>query len=665
MTTMSGTRHRMRCGGEVAVVLLAALVLPIAFVLALAALALLLRRRERTFIGPARRRVLVLAGSAVVAAGAALIVPLSGAVSPPYPKFASPLVIPPVLTGQNIEIDVAQTQEQILPGSPTTMWTYNGSFPGPTIRRPTGVPTNVTFTNNLPASAGSLSVHNHGAQVPAQDDGQPSNFLIAPGASKTYTYPALDEGAPERAAPQWYHDHRDKVTGRNLWMGLAGAFIYDDALERSLDLPQGDFDVPLMVADREFDASNQIPYTFVSSGTFGDVILVNGVPQPFFEVADRRYRFRIYNVSNRRDYNFALGNGQPMTQIGTDSGLLPAPVSRTSIRLGPAERADVVVDFAGRLGEQIVLQNLDAALGPGDRDDEVMQFRVTRDVVDDSSPVPAALRPVFATGEPVAARTWNFDRTGTEWTINGQGFDPARVDARPVLGTTERWTLKNTTTLPHIAHIHLADQKLVSRNGDPPLPQERVKDSWYLAPGEEVVVDVRFTDYAGRFVIHCHVLEHEDQSMMTQFETVAAAAAPAEPPPEGGLPAPLQIPGEPPLAPPSGAAAAAIPAPPLSRAIRILSSKRLRDIVRRGLRFEAAAPAKGVALRAELRARGRLVGVVRRTPRARGRLRVTLTLTRQGRARLTRLMAGRPRVAAQLKVTTAGESRSARFAIRR
>jgi len=310
------------------------------------------------------------------------------------------------------------------------------------------------------------------------------------------------------------------VTGRNVWMGLLGGFIYDDPVEQSLDLPQGPYDVPLMVTDREFDSANQIPYTFVSSGTFGDVILVNGVPQPYQEVGDRRYRFRLYNVSNRRDYTFRLSNGQAMTQIGTDSGLLPAPVSRTRIRLGPAERADVVIDFAGHLNEEIVLENTDADLGPGDRDGEVMQFRVTQDVVDDSSPVPATLRPVFKTEEPVTTRTWDFDRAGGEWTINGKRFDPERVDARPELGTTERWTLRNPTTLPHLAHIHLADQKLVSRNGQPPPAYERVKETWYLAPGDEVVIDVKFSDYVGKFILHCHVLEHEDKSMMTQFETV-------------------------------------------------------------------------------------------------------------------------------------------------
>ena len=521
----------------------AMLALPMAFVLSLAALALLRRRRERTVVPAVPRRRLALTVSTLVVAGAAAIVPMSGAAaSPEFPRFTAPLKIPPVLTGQDITLTMAQTEQQLLPTGPkTTMWTYDGSFPGPTIRRPSGVTTNLTIKNDLPASAGSLSTHHHGAQTTEDSDGQPSTFLIPPGASKTYKYPAVDRGAPERASPEWYHDHRDMVTGRNVWMGLLGAWILDDPFEKSLNLPTGDQDIPLMVTDRTFNADNQIPYTFSASGVLGDVVLVNGVPQPFHEVGDRRYRFRIYNVSNKRDYRFRLSNGQAMTQIGTDSGLLPAPVSRTSILLGPAERADVVIDFAGRLGERIVLQNGEA-FGPSDRVAEVMQFRVNRDETDTSSPVPAALRPLPPTDTPVVTRTWDFDRTAGKWTINGVGFDPARVDATPTLGTTERWVFRNPDVpgaQTHMVHVHLNDQKGVSRNGQPPPSFERVKDTWYVAPGDEVVVDIPFSDYSGKFIMHCHVLEHEDDGMMTQFQTLPSPADPGVPP---GTPGPAPVP---------------------------------------------------------------------------------------------------------------------------
>jgi len=627
----------------------ALLALPVTFVLSLGAIALLRRWGRGTSLDAVPRR-LVLVVSALAVLGAAAAVPVGRAASPAYPKFSMPLSIPPVLTGANINLSMAESEQQILPGEKTRLWTYNGTFPGPIIRRPTGVPTKVTLTNNLPASAGSMTMHHHGAQTTEESDGQPSSYLVAPGASKTYTYPGIDNGAPERAAPQWYHDHRDMVTGRNVWMGLAGAFIYDDPVEQNLNLPKDEYDLPLMVADREFDSRNQIPYTFLSNGVFGDVLLVNGVPQPFHEVGDRRYRLRLYNISNKRDYSFRLSNGQSMTQIGTDSGLLPAPVSRTSIRLGPAERADVVIDFAGRLGENVVLENADHEFGPGERDAEVMQFRVTQDVPETSSAVPATLRPVPGTGTPVSTRTWSFDRTAARWTINGKVFDPDRVDAKPTLGSTERWVFRNPTTQAHLVHTHLGDQKLVSRNGQPPGPSERLKDSWHVAPGEEVVVDVKFTDYAGKFVLHCHVLEHEDDGMMTQFETVQAVAAPSYPRPPGGS-------GSTTKPPPTSAT--------LSRRIKILSSKRLSRILRRGLRFEAAVPAPGTTLRAALSVRGRRIGTVRRRGLSRGRVKVTLKLSRRGKARLRRLMAQRRRASALLEVSAGTITARVRFTIRR
>jgi len=636
----------------------ATLALPVAFLLALAALALLNLRGERGNLKTAPRRRLAVTASALVVVGAAAIVPASSALSPDYTKFSTPLNIPPVLTGQDINLSMAETQQQILPGQKTSMWTYNGTFPGPTIRRPAGAPTNVTFTNNLPASAGSMTAHHHGAQTSESSDGQPADYLIAPGASKTYSYPALDNGAPERAAPQWYHDHRDMVTGRNVWMGLAGMFIYDDPVEQSLNLPKGDYDVPLMVTDRAFDSNNQIPYDQVNSGTVGDVILVNGVPQPFQEVGDRRYRFRLYNVSNKRDYTFRLSNGQAMTQIGTESGLLPEPVSRTSIRLGPAERADVVIDFTGHLNENIVLENTDAALGPGDRDGEVMQFRVTKDVNDDSSPVPDTLRPPPVTGTPVVTRVWNFDQApGTgDWTINGKKFDPNRVDAQPTLGTTERWVFRNPTNQAHLVHVHLGDQKGVSRNGQPAPAYERGKETWYLAPNDEVVVDIPFRDYAGKFVIHCHVLEHEDMAMMTQFQTLPPPAQPGGQQPGGQQPGGQQ---------PGGSVSRPTPAEAVSFKLKILSSKRLRNVLRRGLRFEAGVPAKGTTLRASLTARGRTLGTLRRKALPRGRVRLTIKLSRRGKTRLRRLLARRRSVPALLKVSAGNTRARARFTIRR
>ena len=434
------------------------------------------------------------------------------------PAFSRPLVIPRVLTGSNITLTAKPADVQILPGRKTRMWTYNGTFPGPTIRRPTGQTTTVTLVNNLPIAAGELTLHNHGNHSTAENDGQPDDFLAAPnGGSVNYAYTGTEAGANERGAFQWYHDHRMDVTGRNVWMGLAGMYIIDDPADPQT-LPKGEFDVPLLVADRSLGANNQLAYTFNAVGVTGNRILVNGVPQPYFNVGDRKYRLRILNASNSRSYDFTLGNGQSFIQIGTESGLLPAPVKRSHILLGPAERVEVVVDFARKLGQRIVLQNVaaDGSLR------QVMQFRVTRDLADNSS-VPATLRPLPALDATSAVtRTFEFGRNrfSGAWTINGQTFDPNRIDASPRLGTTETWIFTNKSGSNHIVHIHDVDQQLVSRNGVAARPYERMKESWNLGIGETIVLKLKFTDNLGRFVFHCHILEHEDAAMMAQLEVV-------------------------------------------------------------------------------------------------------------------------------------------------
>jgi FtsP/CotA-like multicopper oxidase with cupredoxin domain len=470
-------------------------------------------------IRPSHARRLTLLATAILA-GAGLgsaAAPATQAVT--APAFSRPLIIPKVLTGANITLTAKLADVQVLPGAKTKMWTYNGTFPGPTIRRPTGQTTRVTLVNDLPAEAGDLTLHNHGNHSTPENDGQPDDRLAANGGgSVTYTYTGTEAGGNERGATQWYHDHRMMVTARNVWMGLAGMYIIDDPADPQT-LPKGSFDVPLMLTDRSFDANNQLHYNPSGNvGLMGNRILVNGVPQPYFVVGDRKYRLRILNASNARSYTLALSNGQAFTQIGTDSGLLPAPVKRTRIEIAPAERVDVVIDFARKLGQKIVLQNLaaDGSLR------QLMQFRVSRDLIETSS-IPTKLRALpklDATSAVTRTFVLSRSRTTGQWLINGLAFDPDRIDADPRLGTTETWIFKNGSSSNHVIHLHDVDQQLVSRNGVPAKPWERMKESWNLAIGETIVLKVKFTDNLGKFVFHCHILEHEDDAMMAQMEVV-------------------------------------------------------------------------------------------------------------------------------------------------
>jgi len=435
----------------------------------------------------------------------------------PSASFSHPLVFPPVNTNANASIGINEGCVQILNGPCTNMWTYGGTYPGLTIRRPTGQRTYVTFTNNLDPSAGEMTIHNHGNHSTADNDGQPDTLLVPTGGSRTYTYEGIEEGNNQRGKMQFYHDHRMDVTGRNVWMGLTGMYIVDDPADPST-LPSGQFDLPLAIADRQFDANNQIPYVFNPNGVTGDKFLINGVYEPYLEVGDRKYRFRILNASNFRTYFLELSNGDSFIQIGTESGLLPGPVTRTGMRMGPAERLDVVVNFAGEMGQNIYL--VDALTGT-----QMLEFQVTQHLADDSS-IPATLRPLPDIGEPSVTRNWSFDQTAGHWTINGLRFDPSRVDARPVLGTTEKWVFTNPTAQAHAVHIHDVAQQCVSRNGGACYPYETMKETWYLAPGEVLEVMLKFTDHVGMYMLHCHMLEHEDDGMMTQFEVVRANPTP-------------------------------------------------------------------------------------------------------------------------------------------
>jgi len=437
--------------------------------------------------------------------------------TPTPAPFSHPLLFPPVDTNANISIGIDGACVQILDGPCTDMWTYGGTYPGVTIRRPTGQMTNVTFTNNLDATAGELTVHNHGNHSTAINDGQPESFLISRGGSRTYTYDGLEDDANQRGKMQFYHDHRMDVAGRNVWMGLSGFYIVDDPADPPL-LPSGEFDLPLAIADRQFDLNNQIPYVFDRNGVTGDKFLVNGVYQPYLEVADRKYRFRILNASNFRTYFLELSGDNSFIQIGTESGLLPAPVTRTVMRIGPAERLDVVVDFAGKLEQNVYLMD---TLSSG----QLLQFRVTQHVIDNSI-IPSTLRPVPDIGEPTLTRNWSFDEAGGHWTINGLRFDPNRVDARPALGSTEKWVFTNPTGQAHTVHIHDVAQQCMRRDGAACYPYETMKETWYLAPGEVLELKLKFTDHVGMYMLHCHMLEHEDDGMMTQFEVVRAKPTP-------------------------------------------------------------------------------------------------------------------------------------------
>lgn len=454
--------------------------------------------------------------------------------SPRVASFTVPLRIPPVLqptrsdaTTDYYEITQREASVQIIPGlRPTPVWTYNGVVPGPTIVQRQGRDVRVRQHNALKVP---VSTHLHGGDVPPTSDGHPLD-LIQPGKYKDYYYPGLH--AP---AQLWYHDHSIHDTGRNVYLGLAGNYLVTSDAEDLLPLPKGQFDVPLTVQDKFFLADGSIVYPRhdalrpLDQGVFGDVILVNGTPKPFFRVARRKYRFRFLNGSNARVYRFKLSTGEPFTVVQTEGGFLPHPVSVPDFELASSERLSVVVDFSRYpVGSKIVLRNVMGDV-PGDpfgedKTREVMRFDVVSDAADPSR-VPADLLPLpedIRPEESVATRTFEFARNGGQWTINHKPYEERRIDAFPKLNTVEIWRFVNGGGgWWHPIHVHLVEFLALSRTGRGLQPYERgLKDTLLLRSNETVTVAMRWNHFKGLYVLHCHNVEHEDFDMMANIQVV-------------------------------------------------------------------------------------------------------------------------------------------------
>jgi spore coat protein A len=474
----------------------------------------------------------------------------------PLPEaFRVPLPVPPVAravgrdpSGADLyRITQRVADAEILPGVRTPILGYDGIFPGPTIETRRGQPVVVTHRNELPVPT---VVHLHGGHTPPADDGWPLDLVLPlDGAGghahegmvgdvvvgeRAYRYPS-----DQRAATLWYHDHRMDFTAPAVYRGLAGFHLVRDDVEDALPLPRGDRELPLMICDRSFAADGSFAYPGVDQsmrtlpgvedawmeGVLGDVVLVNGAPWPVHDVDAARYRLRLLNASNARRYQlvFAVPGADPLPirQIGSDGGLLAAPQELKSLTIASGERFDVVVDFSlVPVGTEVTVRN---QLGSG-RTADVMRFRVVRAARDDSA-VPAVLSEVEPLVVPAGAtvRTFEFQRGAVGdhkgWTINGASFDPDHPLVDVPLGQVERWRFH--TDVHHPVHVHLDQFQVLSRNGKRPADADAGwKDTVDLPPFEVVEVAVRFTDHAGRYVLHCHNLEHEDMAMMAALQTV-------------------------------------------------------------------------------------------------------------------------------------------------
>jgi len=495
------------------------------------------------------------------------------------------------------QVQFTTSQHPDLPNQ--TIWGFSDgvhtSSPGPTYKANYGTPQLTRNINALPSinqknntgfGMPSVTTHLHNAHNPSESDGNPCDFYIAGRFCDQY-YPEVRAGFGSTNPPNgdinetmstlWYHDHRVDFTSQNTYKGLFGFHcLFSEVGSNSGDtgdettgfhlpsFPQ--FDIPLAFADKIYDPHNgQLVFDlFNLDGILGDKFLVNGVIQPFLVVSPRRYRFRLLDPGPSRFYSFFLtgnigGVGNPTTNpfflIGTDGNLIPNPIQVTSVRIGPAERVDVIIDFSKFAGQTLYLENrlnqingqgpvaVDSVVNPNQDSNNnecvgisnssqptilpagtgnlILQFQVTGPRVRDNSVDPAT-NPTFyslptTTDAPRVVRTFKFDRLNGQWSVNGQFMDCNHPRFTVQQNTSEHWLLTNLTgDWTHPVHIHLEEHQILSRNrAAPAVPTDQGrKDVTQLHPNERVELFFRFRDWLHKYPIHCHNVVHEDHAMM-------------------------------------------------------------------------------------------------------------------------------------------------------
>jgi FtsP/CotA-like multicopper oxidase with cupredoxin domain len=476
-----------------------------------------------------------------------------------------------------ISLRATPTETAILPGKATRTWSYRGevlsgdanaiehipgSYLGPILRLRRGQKVRIRFTNELDQPS---IIHWHGLHVPEEADGHP-RLAIDPGETYTYEFTVHN-----RAGTYWYHPHPHGQTGPQVYNGLAGLLLVSDDEEQAAGLPSGDYDVPLVLQDRTLDGNNQFVYLRnrmeQMMGFLGDRILVNGQPDYVLPVATRAYRLRLLNGSNSRTYKLAWHDGTPLTVIATDGGLLERPVQRDYVMLSPGERVELWADFQGRdVGTELRLQShpffggevsgmtggggmtridSEAAL-PNGSEFTVLHVRVDRVYIDreasETSTLPERLsEPRFDRPEDAVnrrrPRTFAIEMQRMLWFLNGRMFEMEEVARDEVvrLGDLEQWEFINqggAMVMAHPMHIHNVQFQVIERQVLPQLSDiwdevragyvdDGWKDTVLVMPGERVKVLLKFEDYEGLYLYHCHNLEHEDQGMMRNYRVKA------------------------------------------------------------------------------------------------------------------------------------------------
>jgi len=433
---------------------------------------------------------------------------------------------PPILVNTStqprpveVSLTASPTRLSLLPGTLTSVYAYNGRVPGPTLEVHEGDRVIVHFRNELPEPT---TVHWHGLHIPALSDGSPFH-PVAPGRQRDYVF-TLQPGS---AGTYWYHPHPDHMTGGQIGRGLYGTIVVRPERDPLPPLREQ----LLVLSDNRMTSDGTIDWPDPKSlqggwdennGREGQHLFVNGHIMPALTIrSGETQRWRIVNASASRVYRLSLA-GHTFLHVGNDGGLFEKPIEVKEILIANSERVELLVRGTGAPGSHAVLQTL-----PYDRyapPTRPKDWTATRDLLtlqytaeEPIAPVtiPDRLRPIPAL-DPTHATVRREISLG-QGIINGRTMDMTRVDVRARLGATEIWTIENLVAMDHPFHLHGFQFQVLDRNGAPE-PFRSWKDTVNVPKHETVRFIVRFDDYPGKWMFHCHILDHEDHGMMGILE---------------------------------------------------------------------------------------------------------------------------------------------------
>jgi bilirubin oxidase len=456
------------------------------------------------------------------------------------------LFIPDTLSDINFNLTMHQDSVQFFPGNISHTYAFNSNhYLGPTLFFNKGTTVNITVNNNINDTT---TVHWHGLHVPSKWDGGPYSNIV-PGDS---WHPQFT--IKNNAGTYWYHPHPDMKTAEQAIKGAAGLIIIRDSIESNLILPRkyGLDDFPIVVQCQQYDSMNQA----MPRGMEDSTLLVNGTLNPYLDVPAQMVRLRLLNASGERVFNFGFTSNMSFNQIASDGGLLDVPYPTTRVRLAPGERAEVILNLSGMVGQTFYLMSYASELAIGIQggptmpmppgsplmdsplngiDYNILQLNVVAPTTGAVTTIPTTL----TTNNPYAESSANRTRTirftadsamvmDGPFYFNDSTFNMMRIDYRIPINSVEIWKLVNETMVAHPFHIHDEQFFILDRNGVPPNANELgLKDVVLVPPYDSVRFITKFTDFTDStipYMFHCHILMHEDDGMMGTFLVLDSTA---------------------------------------------------------------------------------------------------------------------------------------------